>query len=444
MAPLCAGLASACSGLTTYGDAILFHICATLSRISGLAAPAVDEDEELRFAVLCTTIMSVVTIFVAWYYSRGELRRCVPYGLTMAATGLAMVPVGSSLLFNGDLGPVKVGTGVFFACFATYYLTLSFRDEAVAARLRGGGAVAPPGSAVADPLPQREPAAAAAAAAAGKGGAAAEPAGPAEAAQGPGTDAAAAHYASRGRSFLPWPEPEAAWGGTAEDCRVQVAGAPGAGEWWSLRALAEFFDGTLHPLSHTTPPSRTLAVLLVAGTGAGFLNGLLGTGGPPQMLAWAVIGAHKDLARATFAVYASLEVPLRLYLTATGPGWNPSRDGALYASVGSASFVCYLAGTWLRRYCDTRAILRVMLVVVGLSSSVLMGALESRGVAGGCAAGAGVVGACLLALRLAPRWVEAVCCLPVGLPVGDAVKAAAAATAEANSDSQRAYGAAGR
>jgi hypothetical protein len=131
-------VASIVAGLTTYGDAILFHICATLSRTTGLAAPAADEDEELRFAVLCTTIMSVSTLFIALFFSRNEFRRCVPYGLTMAVTGLSMVPVGSSLLFNGDLGPVKVGTGVFFALFATHYLTLSFREEA-AARLRCGG-----------------------------------------------------------------------------------------------------------------------------------------------------------------------------------------------------------------------------------------------------------------------------------------------------------------
>ena len=65
IAPVCAGLSSVVAGLTTYGDAIMFHICATLARISGAAAPARDEDEELRFAVLCTTIMSVSTLFIA-------------------------------------------------------------------------------------------------------------------------------------------------------------------------------------------------------------------------------------------------------------------------------------------------------------------------------------------------------------------------------------------
>jgi hypothetical protein len=172
-------------------------------------------------------------------------------------------------------------------------------------------------------------------------------------------------------------------------------------------------------------------VVLVAGAGAGFLNGLLGTGGPPQMLAWAVIGAHKDLARGAFSVYASLEVPLRLYLTASGPGWNPARDGATYAAVGATSLAAYVVGTWLRRFCDTRAILRVMLLVVGLSSSILVGALQSGAVAGACAAAAAAVGAALLALQLAPERVAGACCLGRAAAQPQAPLPAAAETTEA-------------
>ena len=440
VAPVCAALSSVIAGLTTYGDAILFHICSTLSRLTGLAAPSSSEDEELRFAVLCTTVMTVVTYFVACYLARGEVRRCLPYGLTMAVTGLSMVPVGSSLLFGGDLGPVKVGTGFFFASFATYYLTLSFREEAKG-RLQGRSD-GPPGGP--DPLPQRRPAAATAAAAeeaAGKGAAAVEVGGQgslilvaqaAAAEEAAGKGAAAVEVGGQdslilvaqaaqnpGRCFVPWPEPQAEWeAAPAQDCRVHVAGGGWWWWWWRsalapapLQRAAEYVDSALHPLSAATPPSRALLILLLAGAGAGFLNGLLGTGGPPQMLAWAVIGAHKDLARATWVVYASLEVPLRIYFTVTGPNWNPSAEGAIYAAVGAASLVSYLLGSYLRRHCNTRAILRVMLLVVGLSSSILMGALSSGGVAGGCIAGAGVVGAWLLALRLAPGAMAGVCCL---------------------------------
>jgi hypothetical protein len=350
VAPVCAGLSSIVAGLTTYGDAILFHICATLARLSGAAAAAADESAELRFSVLCTTIMSLVGYPLSLYFARREVLRCLPYGLTMATTGLAMVPVGASLLFSGDLGGVKVATGVFFACFAVHYLTLSFREEAVE-RLRGEPPLPPPGNGgERDPLPQRAPAAAAAL-------------------------------------------------------------APRAGPLAPLACAANWVDRTLLPLSSGMRPSTALFVLLFAGAGAGFLNGLLGTGGPPAMLAWAVIGAHKDLVRGSSSVYASLEVPLRVFVTASNPEWNPARDGATYAAVGASSVVAFLAGTWLRRFCDTRAILRVMLLVVGLSSSILMGALQSSAVAGGCAAGAAAVGAWLLALRVAPASVARLCCL---------------------------------
>ena len=149
-APLCAAVSSTAAGLTTFGDAILFHICSTLIRASGLSTPATSEDDELRFSVLCTTIMSAVALPTVLLFARRELPRCAPYGLTMAVTGLSMVPVGSALLFHGDLGPVQVATGVFFAIFAANHLTQSCRADA-RARLRCGETA--PLEGAEDPLP---------------------------------------------------------------------------------------------------------------------------------------------------------------------------------------------------------------------------------------------------------------------------------------------------
>jgi serine/threonine protein kinase len=156
------------------------------------------------------------------------------------------------------------------------------------------------------------------------------------------------------------------------------------------------------PLPSPSSDLWTLGVLLCSGTGAGFLNGLLGTGGPPQMIAFALLEASKEGSRGTSACYSALEVPLRVALLALGPpqaalGAHEAR--AALAAVAAAGIAAFLAGNFLRAFADTRAILRVMLALTLLSGSMLVGALEVPAVAMAYGGGAAALAALLVALH---------------------------------------------
>ena len=238
LAPVCAAVSSTSAGLCGFGDALLYHVCMLFSHaVQGIAIP----DSTFRFSVLCTSIMSSVALPLTLYLARAQLRQCAPYGLSQASTGLLMVPVGTSLLFLGDLTAVKLAAGIFFTAFSSLLLYKSIGDE----------------------LKERREAAAAAAAAAAV---ADEAAGKAAAVEAP--LAAFTLPLSTGRAYMPWPEPE-----SSEEAPVSTRAR------LTCSTLQAELDRRCHPpLGPLTgyTPSQTMGILACSGIGAGFLNGLLG------------------------------------------------------------------------------------------------------------------------------------------------------------------------
>jgi hypothetical protein len=375
-APVCAALSGLSAGLCGFGDALLFHSCMLLWHAG---EGALLTDATLVFSVHCTAVMSAVFLPLTLYLARAQLRRCAPYGAAQAVTGLAMVPMGTSLLFLSDLTPVKVAAGVLFAAIASLLLVRSVRDEAREEREAEARAA--------------EEASCAATLAAAAAAPALPPLPPLLPLPPPPPPPAV------GRAFVPWPEPAEEGG---EDA-VRVAGSGGGACSARARAALRAVDARCAPaLGPRFSPSQTLGVLLCSGTGAGFLNGLLGTGGPPQMIAFALLEASKEGSRGTSACYSALEVPLRVALLALGPpqaalGAHEAR--AALAAVAAAGIAAFLAGNFLRAFADTRAILRVMLALTLLSGSTLVGALEAPAVAAAYGAAAAALLGVLLALR---------------------------------------------
>jgi hypothetical protein len=199
------------------------------------------------------------------------------------------------------------------------------------------------------------------------------------------------------RAFIPWPEPLE---GEQDACRLAPAGAPAAR---GCSAVLRAIDARCAPaLGPHFSPSQTLGVLLCSGLGSGFLNGLLGVGGPPQMIAFALLQATKELSRGTSCVYSCFEVPLRAALLALGPqqtALSASAARGAFSAVAAAAGAGFLLGNFARRFADTRAILRVMLALTLLSGSMLVGALESRAVGLAYGVGALALAGALLALR---------------------------------------------
>lgn len=495
----CAGVSSVMGGLTSFGDAILVHIC-----LSGLGAAGLlsDRTSDLRFAVLVTGLMSLVALPCALFFARASLRASLPYGLVMATTGCVFVLVGARVLFMGDLTVVKAAAGCVFLLFSAWRLLAGAVDDARAAVLAegpsGGGGSGRSGSGCGSGLKHgradgsAEPSVTALEAAldelwgplpVGEGGGRAGESGVA----GGSAPAAAASVlqpsATTGAAEQPPASPpplllrllaaaqsaEGADGGveasvypiaadaplTVVAYGVQPATPPNAagspqpatpmsplpgGEADALPLLrggdrAQLREGARKPSPPLSVPSGTLSrvrawvdarvppiapawsssgallLLLFTGVGSGFLGGLLGTAGPPIMVAFSLLALHMDRVRGVSTVYACVDLPVRVlaWTTASESVFDAS-DAGFYVAISAAALAGYIFGTWLRRCVDSTFVLRVLLVLVALSSAILLGALENAAIAAAFAAGALALGAVLVAMRLNPRIVkEGVC-----------------------------------
>ena len=328
IAPTCAVISSVARGLTNYGDGILFHICAaSLRAISGV--PSADESAELQFAVLCTGIMSLTSMPLAIWLARSQLRRMAPYGLAMAFSGVAMLPAGTAALFSGNTRILEAFVGVFFIAFACVGLTNAVARQSV----------------VIDEN-----------VASGNG----EPEVPAT-----GT------------------------GGDVVDRDLHVLMPVSSSPFVRFTAWA---NATLPPVSSSAyTPVQSLSVFFTTGVAAGFLGALMGTGGPPQMAAFAILETPKDEVRGIATIYALIDLPFRLSLWVNSAGstvWAPTRDGPIYAAVSIASVIGFSVGAVLRARADTVAVTNAMFVLIALGATVLLGAARSTIAAVVCASGA--------------------------------------------------------
>ena len=115
------------------------------------------------------------------------------------------------------------------------------------------------------------------------------------------------------------------------------------------------------------PPLLLLAVLGFASLCAGVLNGMLGAGGPPLMLAYSFLELDKDVLRG-FGVVPSVFMVLRMILYVAVPnGVFDTQELFLYAIIGLASAGGSAAGGRLRASCSATALLRAILGLVWLS-----------------------------------------------------------------------------
>jgi uncharacterized membrane protein YfcA len=186
------------------------------------------------------------------------------------------------------------------------------------------------------------------------------------------TDAAAAAVAAKGAA--------GAAGGTPPQT-PQTPSNQSAGGLTGLLARLEA-RGWLEGISPKHSIRHTLLVLFCTGLCSGLLGGMFGTGGPPQMIAFALLHINKDDIRGVSSVYMVLEMTVRVIVNTTAEGnVFDSSEWRVYVFIAVASWVGFVIGTYLRRFADTNAIIRLLLALVFASSAILLGALEDPGVA---------------------------------------------------------------
>lgn len=377
--PLIVFICSIVSGLTSFGNAILFHILWALAGVVGLAPSYTDS---LARVVVYVTAMSLASIPLGLWLARAHLARYAPYGGALALTGLPASAAGTWLLLHADLFFLSTGIGLFFLAFSVARLTAAVNARAHERHrcAAGGGA----DLARFDAVQLRDaPDDGGGGAAAGSNGDAPSPPSPPAEAPAAGEDVGAAVVISAPPPLPPPPPP---------CCRLE-------------------------PLTPTVSARAALAALAATGLAAGLLGGMFGTSGPPQMIAYALLSMDKDAMRAVTYVFNAAEVSVRVLVFALAASVGAASGGNLAgaADVSAGVFAGIVILTWagfflgdrLRKYADSAAIVNVLLVLVFLSSAILLGALESVRVASIFAAGAALWLALLAALLRFPAAFDA-------------------------------------
>jgi len=425
----------------------MWHVLWALCGAFGLIETS--NRESLTKAVLYLTVMPIANLPIGLYVARRSLKACFPYGATMAMTGLCMVPVGSWLLFHADLGALKYGVGSFFTLFSVGKLTSSVAAWGAQRKARAElvpGAersiVVSEFSKRADGLPTRleTPSfdASRGASPSSRTGSFSAAVGPEPPFPSPPSEAGAAgrlpvanpSVLESPRAGLLRPRKSSA-GACIDTANLEVlsvssprdlradhgAGTPPSAD--ELRSAGEPTTTTgvpsvagpssvckLESVSPVYSVRAALGALFGTGVLSGLLGGLFGTGGPPQMIAFAVLRVDKDVIRGVSMVYGLLECGMRVIMFTTSDGnVFSAAEWPIYAGIAVASWVGFVVGTWLRRYADTDMIIRMLLLLVFTSSAILLGALTTHAVAVGFAvAGAAWLGLLAFVFRHPHRW----------------------------------------
>jgi hypothetical protein len=96
------------------------------------------------------------------------------------------------------------------------------------------------------------------------------------------------------------------------------------------------------------------------------------------MIAYMYLQYDMDTIMALSASYSLLELPVRFTILATSKGSAfELADWPIYLSIVVASVFGFQLGIYLRRRLDSAAVLRMLLVLIFLSSGILLGMLTS-------------------------------------------------------------------
>jgi uncharacterized membrane protein YfcA len=351
---VCAGFSSIARGLTQYGDAIIFHVCSASFQI---VIQSSSEVANIQFSVLCTAIMSITSLPLSIYLARSHIFSNLPYGFSLSVFGLCFLPLGTYTLFLGNIQILEIFIGIFFMLFAMFRLT-----SVILQKSKNAPDTTIPDITIPDITTTTTT-------------------------KDPVTD--------------------------INDGTDLIVNYPISSSSGLLHQIFQWIDSKVIQISTTYSPSFSLLIFAITGSIAGFLNALMGTGGPPQMAAFSILNVAKDDIRAIATIYATLELPVRiaLWVKSAGSVWNPERDVSVYLSVAIASIFGFLIGSFFRARVNTSAVSTMMLVLIYLGAIVLLGGARSMMVALICLSVSVVFIIWLMIVWKSPEVVKKVFCI---------------------------------
>lgn len=154
---------------------------------------------------------------------------------------------------------------------------------------------------------------------------------------------------------------------------------------------ASELSGWFPPVSGKYSPDTTAVVLFITGIASGMLGGLYGTGGPPQMVAFAALKLTKESMRGIKVLATTVSNSIRMVMfIAVGTHLFHSDAWPSYLGVAGASIVGAALGSHLRESADAEMILRMLYLLLFATTATMFDAASSLKPALGFSAGAGV------------------------------------------------------
>jgi hypothetical protein len=294
--------------------------------------------------------MSITSLPLSLYLARKHIVSNLLFGLALSSTGIAFLPLGTLALFLGNTSALEAAVGVFFMLFSMIRITNAVLDKALKNKVDSAESASASNSSGTGPdkLASIE------------------------------TDSAS-NSSGTGPDKLASTDVSVSRPDTNTDTDIQIVRplSFGISDWINEKVVA---------ISPTYSSSVTMLVFAVAGAFAGFLNALMGTGGPPQMAAFSILEISKDDIRGIATIFAVFELPIRiaLWIQTAGSAWNPERDGTVYLSVAGASVFGFIVGAHFRAKVDTVAVSNCMLIIIFLGAIVLLGGAKSMVIAVYC------------------------------------------------------------
>lgn len=331
-------LATFCAGLTAFGEGIIFLVIWTSMDTVGVLGG--DSSANLTLGVLMTMILSVTPMPYLLWVARKEIAAALGWAILLGACATAFVPLGFRLLTQGNTTVVKYSIGVVFGVFGTLKLWLSIRSAAlnrVDSAERGVvelDTVCVIQQQQAEVIDDRQLV--------------------------PSSTTASA------APVEPLPH-------TPPDCSRQPVPSVDPSPASSVRCSSLF-----SPIAPRHSLHSTAVILGVAGVAAGVFSGMLGVGGPPQIIAYSILRLEKGPQRGIRVLGGFMFNCLRIVMFATAPSPILSvNDLGAYIAIAVAAVCGTIVGTRCREHVNTEVILRILYVLVFLSTFTLFNVSSS-------------------------------------------------------------------
>lgn len=164
------------------------------------------------------------------------------------------------------------------------------------------------------------------------------------------------------------------------------------------------------PISSTHSVTATWFMFLSCGIASGVLSGMLGVGGPPQILSFSVLNVDMDVQRGVRVLVCVVTSVIRLIVFIASPNSIlQAADWPVYVGVSVAAVLGTAVGTALRKKANTEFILRCLYILLIVSTATLFPVFSDiQNVAIYCAVLLAYA-ICLCVLWLKPRWFRCVC-----------------------------------